>query len=80
MYIPRNGKDVTYEFEKGAKEVLRIVKEMGIKKAILKSKSPSCGSSKIYDGSFTKTIIEGDGVLALMLKENGVEVISSDDI
>lgn len=80
MYILRTGKDVTYEFEKGAKEVLRIVKEMGIKKAILKSKSPSCGSSKIYDGSFTKTIIEGDGVLALMLKENGVEVISSDDI
>ena len=75
----KDGRDVTKEYEKGAEEVLRLAKEMNIKKAILKSRSPSCGVGTIYDGTFTKTKIEGNGVTAELLKENGIEIISSDE-
>jgi len=48
----KNGEDVTEYFIKGAQEVLKIAKTMGIKKAILKARSPSCGFGSIYDGTF----------------------------
>lgn len=73
------GKDVTIEFELGAKEVLKIVKRMNIKKAILKSKSPSCGVGKIYDGNFNNNLVDGNGVLTQLLIDNGIEVIDVDD-
>ena len=75
----KDGTDVTNQFEKGAKETLEIAKKVNATKAILKSRSPSCGVDIIYDGTFTKTKIDGDGVTAKLLRENGVEVISSDD-
>ena len=58
----------------------KVIKRINATKAILKSRSPSCGSNIIYDGTFTKTLIDGDGVTAKLLKENGIEVISSDDL
>ena len=58
----RDGRDVTEEFERGAKEVLDLAKRINATKAILKSRSPSCGSNIIYDGTFTKTLIDGDGI------------------
>lgn len=76
----KEGKDVTKEFENGANEVLEFVKKMNIDKAILKSRSPSCGVGKIYDGNFTDKLIDGNGILTDLLIENGVEVISIDDI
>lgn len=79
--IDEDGNDKTKEFEKGAQEILEFAKKLGITKAILKSKSPSCGSGKIYCGDFSKKdLIDGNGVLAQLLIENGIEVISSDDI
>lgn len=75
----KDGKDVTEEFNKGAKEVLKFIKKTGITKAILKSKSPSCGLGKIYDGSFQGNLVDGNGILVDLLKENGIEVISSDE-
>ena len=75
----KNGKDVTAEFEAGAREVLDFVKRMNIKKAILKGKSPSCGIGKIYDGTFNNKLVHGNGVLAQLLIDNGIEVINSDD-
>lgn len=77
--INANGEDVTEYFEKGAKEILEFVKKMNIDKAILKSKSPSCGCGKVYNGDFQNVLVDGNGILAQMLIENGVEVISSDD-
>lgn len=68
-----NGKDVTGEFLKGARAALDIVKKHGIQKAILKSKSPSCGVGVIYDGRFEGALIKGDGVTAALLKKEGVE-------
>jgi uncharacterized protein YbbK (DUF523 family) len=70
--IDENGKDVTDEFIKGAYEALKIVKRHNIKKAILKSKSPSCGVDQIYDGSFRGRLVKGDGVTAALLKKEGI--------
>lgn len=75
----KDGTDVTEQFERGANEVLEIAKKVNATKAILKSRSPSCGVDIIYDGTFTKTKIDADGITAKLLRDNGIEVISSDD-
>ena len=67
-----NSKDVTSEFLIGAHKALDIAKNHNIKKAILKSRSPSCGCDEIYDGSFQGRLIRGDGVTAALLKRKGV--------
>jgi uncharacterized protein YbbK (DUF523 family) len=74
--VSASGKDMTKSVIKGASSVLDIVKKYGIKEAVLKSNSPTCGSGTIYDGTFSKTLIAGDGVLAALLKRNGVKVIT----
>ena len=74
------GEDVTKSFVNGAKKALEIAMENGCKKAILKAKSPSCGKGLIYDGSFSHTIIKGDGVAAKLLMENGITVYIEDEI
>jgi len=78
--ITKSGKDVTKYFKKGAKEVLKIAKILGVKKAILKQKSPSCGCGKIYDGTFSDKIIKGDGVTTKLLKKHKIKVISEEDL
>ena len=77
--INNSGEDKTSEFRKGANKALQLCKKYNIKKAILKEKSPSCGSKCIYDGTFTKTLITGQGITAKLLMENGIEVISDED-
>ena len=78
--INKEGIDVTKNFQDGANEVLKLCKELNIKTCILKSKSPSCGYGEIYDGNFNGTLVKGNGVLTDMLIDNGIEVISSDNI
>jgi uncharacterized protein YbbK (DUF523 family) len=78
--ISINGEDGTLYFIKGAEETLKVAKQVGAGTAILKTKSPSCGCGKIYDGSFSKTKIAGNGVTAEMLIRNGIRVYSEDDI
>ena len=78
--ITKSGKDVTKNFKKGARQVLRIAKLFGIKKAILKQRSPSCGCGQIYDGTLSGRIIKGDGVTATLLKRNGIKVISEEGL
>lgn len=68
--------DVTENFIQGAKISLKIAKENGCLLAILKARSPSCGSGEIYDGTFSKTTIRGDGICVLLLKQNGIKVIT----
>ncbi|MBP3255857.1 MAG: DUF523 domain-containing protein [Clostridia bacterium] len=77
--INNKGIDVTSEFVKGANEVLRLVKELNIEKVILQSRSPSCGVGKIYSGNFDGKIIDGNGILAQMLIDNGIEVVDIED-
>ena len=78
--ISKFGNDVTEEFKSGAEIVLNIAKQIGCTQAILKAKSPSCGCNKIYDGTFTGNLIDGDGITAKLLKEHGIEVITEEDI
>ena len=74
------GNDNTPFYNKGALHALEVCKKYNIKKALLKQKSPSCGSKIIYDGTFTSTVIKGDGVTSKLLKDNGIEVFDEDDI
>lgn len=78
--INSKDEDVTENFEKGAMEVLQLAKKLGIKKAVLKSKSPSCGVNKIYSGNFDKQLVDGNGITADLLIKNGIEVITPDEL
>ena len=71
-----NGLDVTINFLLGAKKALDVCKEENIKVALLKANSPSCGNIKIYDGTFTNNLIDGQGLTARLLKENGIEIFN----
>lgn len=76
--VDSEGNDVTGKFVKGAEEVLRIAREKGAKEAILKSRSPSCGCGRVYDGTFSRALVDGDGVTAALLKRNGIAVAGAD--
>ena len=78
--IMENGEDVTDKYSKGAEETLRLARLFGCGKAVLKEKSPSCGSGRIYDGTFSKTLTEGNGVTAGMLLANGIRVAGETEI
>ena len=78
--IRSDGKNVTRAFEVGAKKALAICKYLGITKAVLKENSPSCGTHMVHDGYFQGRKIPGMGVTAKLLKENGVEVFSEEEI
>jgi len=71
--------DVTESYQLGAERTLEVARKSGAKIAILKSNSPSCGCGKIYDGSFTEKLVDGDGITAALLKENGIRVITEDE-
>lgn len=76
--ITNQGADVTAQYVRGAEEALRIAKLAGATEALLKSKSPMCGCGKIYDGSFSGGLKNGDGVFAELLKKNGIKVTEID--
>ncbi len=78
--IDNEGNDVTENFERGAIEVLKLAKNLNINKAILQPRSPSCGVNKIYSGNFDNKLIDGNGILADLLIENGIEVFTPDEI
>jgi uncharacterized protein YbbK (DUF523 family) len=71
-----DGRDVTAEFEHGAADALNAAIRHGARVAILKEGSPSCGSSYVYDGTFTSTRLDGEGVTAALLRANGIRVFS----
>ena len=71
-----SGRDVTAEFERGAAEALEQAIRHGARVAILKEGSPSCGTTYVYDGTFTGTRVTGAGVTASLLREQGVRVFS----
>ena len=72
--LNREGEDVTEAFRKGAAIALQTAEKAGCRLALLKERSPSCGSGRIYDGSFSGTVISGDGITAELLKEKGLAV------
>lgn len=74
--INNHGEDVTKNYERGAQETLELAKKLNIKKAILKARSPSCGCGLIYDGTFSKSKIKGNGITAQLLLDNGFEIFN----
>jgi uncharacterized protein YbbK (DUF523 family) len=78
--INKEGNDRTEEFRLGAERTLAIAKALGVKKAIMKSKSPSCGCGQIYDGTFSGTLIQGNGMAVELLLRSGIEVITEKDL
>ncbi len=76
----KSGKNVTKNFIEGAKETLKIAKRLNLKFAIFKQNSPSCGCGKIYDGTFSGRLVKGDGITTSILKKNGIDVISDEEI
>lgn len=73
--VSKSGTDVTAEYHRGAAEALRLAKLYGCQLAVLKDRSPSCGCGFIYDGSFSGTLTDGDGITAELLKRNGIQVV-----
>ena len=72
--VTRDGRDVTSQFQAGARTAVQVARELGIRVAVLKSRSPSCGTGQIYDGTFSGQLIEGDGTTAAALRREGVQV------
>lgn len=85
-FVDSQGRDLTDEFLMGAERAL----DQGLKEArrraepielaILKAKSPSCGHGKIYDGSFSGRLVDGNGAFADLLDQIGVEVITEKEM
>ena len=70
----RSGRDVTEQYRRGAEEALRLCRLYGCEAAVLKERSPSCGSGAVYDGTFSGVLTTGDGVTAELLTANGIPV------
>ena len=78
--ITKNGKDVTENYQKGARLAIENMKKYGVDAVILKSKSPACGLYQKYDGSFSGKLVEGNGITAQMLLDEGFKVFSDTEL
>lgn len=72
--------DVSAEYLSGAKKTLALAQENNIRVAILKARSPSCGSKQVYDGTHSKKLIDGMGITATLLSQNGIQVFDESEI
>ena len=75
-----DGVDVTEWFVRGADHAVQLAEAVGATRAVLKARSPSCGCHQIYDGSFTRTRVDGEGITAAALRGAGLEVMSEEDL
>ena len=78
--ISNHGKDVTYEYTKGAETALYLAKLNNVDAVVLKANSPSCGKGIIYDGTFTGNKKVGNGIAAKMFLDNGFSVFTENEI
>ncbi len=78
--VSSEGEDRTAAFVRGAQEALRLAKLYGCEAALLKERSPSCGNKEVYDGSFTGTVVSGEGVTAEGLRKNGVRAFGESEL
>ena len=75
-----DGSDVTEWFERGAAHSVRLAEAVGATRAVLKARSPSCGCREVYDGTFTRARVPGEGVTAAALRRAGLDVQSEEDL
>jgi Cof subfamily protein (haloacid dehalogenase superfamily) len=78
--ISKNGEDFTEEYIKGAEKALYVAEESGACFAVLKERSPSCGKGMIYDGSFSGTLVPGNGITAELFMKTGISVFGESEI
>jgi uncharacterized protein YbbK (DUF523 family) len=78
--VNKDGEDITREFIRGAEETLKIAWQLNIKEFIAKSGSPSCGCGRIYNGTFSGKLIDGDGVTTALLRKNRIRIIPEEDL
>jgi uncharacterized protein YbbK (DUF523 family) len=78
--VTATGDDVTLEYERGARAAVELAAAVGAGRAVLKARSPSCGAHAVYDGTFTRTLRDGEGVTAAALRAAGVDVESEEDV
>ncbi len=78
--VTKDGRDVTEAYLRGAQQALELARKLGCTVAVLKEKSPSCGSGRIYDGSFTGTLTDGWGTAAQLLQNAGVRVLGESEL
>lgn len=78
--LTKDGVDKTSQYKKGAELALKAAVENDCKYAVLKLKSPACSPNRIYDGSFSHKLVDGYGVAAQLLLENGIKVLGEDNI
>ncbi len=78
--IMQDGADVTAQYRRGAEEALRVCRTLGCRAAVLKERSPSCGKSRIYDGTFSGTLTDGWGVTAELLRRSGIPVYGESEL
>ena len=78
VVLNSNGEDVGKIFISGANLEFEKIKDCDF--VILKTKSPSCGYKKIYDGTFSNNLIDGNGIFAKLCIENDIEIYTEDDI
>ena len=78
--ITRAGGDVTAQYRRGAEATWKLCRLLDCQAAVLKERSPSCGSGEIYDGTFTGTRISGDGVTAETLRAQGIRIVGESRI
>ncbi len=76
----RDGVDVTQAYQRGAEAVLAVARENGCSVAILKERSPACGKGRIYDGTFSKTLTDGNGVCTRLLLQCGIRVLGESEV
>lgn len=75
-----DGHDVTAEYQAGAEVAVALARSNDVVGAVLKARSPSCGSAQIYDGTFSRTLVPGEGLTAAALRTAGYEVVSEEDV
>lgn len=78
--LTKDKKDCTNEFKTGIEKTLSEIENLNIDYAVLQSRSPSCGVNKIYDGSFTGKLIEGQGLFAKALRDKNIKVVDIEDM
>jgi uncharacterized protein YbbK (DUF523 family) len=78
--VNADGDDVTDFYERGAAHAVRLAVATGASRAVLKARSPSCGCGRVYDGSFSRTMVDGDGVTAERLKAAGIAVATEESL
>lgn len=74
------GDDVTDAYRRGADQAVAVALTVGARRAVLKARSPSCGCGQVYDGTFSRTLTDGDGVTAEALRAAGVEVTTEEQL